>query len=55
MKFRKSAVANQPIDLSEWLNYFTFDVVGQLAMGGELGFVEKEADVSSIISSIHNG
>ena len=54
-KFRKYAGTGQHIDLSQWVSYFTFDVVGQLAMGGELGFLEKEEDVDSIISSIHSG
>ena len=53
-KFRKYARTGQHIDLSQWMSCFTFDVIRQLAMGGELGFVEKEEDVDSIISSIHS-
>ena len=54
-KFRKYAGEAQPVDLSEWVTYFTFDVVGTLAMGGELGFIAKGADVDNIISSLHSG
>jgi hypothetical protein len=54
-KFRKYTAAGQSIDLSKWVSYFTFDVVGQLAMRGELRFVENESDVSNIIISLHSG
>jgi hypothetical protein len=54
-KFRAFADAGKVIDLGEWVPYFTFDVVGQLALGGEIGFVERGEDVDNIISSIHIG
>ena len=54
-KLRKYANAGRPINLSDWVAFFTFDVVGQLSMGGELGFLEKEVDVDRIIGSIHSG
>jgi hypothetical protein len=38
MEFRKYASAGHAINLSNWASYFTFDVLGTLAMGGELGF-----------------
>lgn len=33
-KLRELAVKGRPIRIDEWVNYFTFDVVGQLSMGG---------------------
>ena len=45
----------QIIDLGERVPYSTFDVVGQLLLGGEIGFVEGGEDVDDIISSIHIG
>ncbi len=54
-KFRKFAAAGQPIDMGDWVNYFAFDVVGELAMGGELGFLEQGKDVDGIIDGIHGG
>lgn len=41
--------------MHQWANYFAFDVVGQLAMGGKLGFIEQGRDVGGIIGSIHDG
>ncbi|KAJ9137166.1 cytochrome P450 [Pleurostoma richardsiae] len=41
--------------IDKWANYFTFDVVGQLAMGGMIGFLEEGRDVNGIIRSIHDG
>jgi hypothetical protein len=54
-KFYSFAKSNQTIDLGAWVPYFTFDVVGQLSLGGEIGFVERGEDVDNIISSIHTG
>jgi cytochrome P450 len=54
-KFRGFADSGQIIDFGEWIPYFTFDVVGQLSLGGEIGFVERGEDVDDIISSIHIG
>lgn len=44
-----------PVRIDEWANYFTFDVVGQLSMGGMIGFLDQERDVDGIINSIHDG
>ena len=44
-----------PIRMDEWVNYFTFDVVGQLSMGGPIGFLDQGRDVDGIIRSIHDG
>lgn len=52
---KKAAKVAKPIRLDQFVNYFTFDVVGQLAMGGPIGFLEQERDVDGIIQSIHDG
>jgi cytochrome P450 len=44
-----------PVSIDKWVNYFTFDVVGQLSMGGPIGFLDQEQDVNGIIRSIHDG
>ena len=33
-KFRELVARGKPVTLNTWANYFTFDVVGQLALGG---------------------
>jgi cytochrome P450 len=54
-KFGEFADQSNPVPMHEWGNYFAFDVVGQLAMGGKLGFLEQGKDVDGIIKSIHDG
>jgi hypothetical protein len=55
VKFRKYASAGQPVSLSDWASYFTFDVVGALAVGAELDFVEKRGRCDNIIFPLHHG
>ncbi|KAF2996528.1 hypothetical protein E8E14_000801 [Neopestalotiopsis sp. 37M] len=45
----------QVVQIDQWVNYFTFDVVGQLAMGGTIGFLQHGKDIDGIIQSIHDG
>lgn len=54
-KFRELVARGQPIELDKWVSYFTFDVVGTLALGGPLGMLQQEKDVDGIIGSIHDG
>jgi hypothetical protein len=54
-KFYDVARPNQAIDIGEWVPYFTFDIVGRLALGGDIGFVDRGEDVDNIISAIHMG
>lgn len=54
-KLRDLATKGEPIRIDEYVNYFTFDVVGQLAMGGPIGFLEQGRDVDGNIQSIHDG
>jgi hypothetical protein len=44
-----------PVSIDKWVNYFTFDVVGQLSMSGPIGFLDQEQDVNGMIRSIHDG
>lgn len=54
-KLTAIAKSGQAIRLDRYVNYFTFDVVGQLSMGGPIGFFEQETDVGGNIQSIHDG
>lgn len=40
------------VDLSLWLQFFAFDVIGELTFSKRLGFLEKGEDVEGIIDSI---
>ena len=39
-------------DFSRWLQYFAFDVIGELTWSKRLGFIEKNEDVNGIIKFI---
>lgn len=54
-RLRTLARNAEPVPLHLWAQYFAFDVVGQLALGGRIGFVEQGRDVDGVIASIHAG
>lgn len=54
-RLRTLARNEEPTPLYLWAQYFAFDVVGQLALGGRTGFVEQGRDVDGVIASIHAG
>jgi cytochrome P450 len=41
-------------DLSMWMQYFAFDVIGEITWSKRLGFVEQDRDVSNIISTVES-
>ncbi|KAF4547722.1 Cytochrome P450-like protein 71 [Elsinoe fawcettii] len=41
------------IDAVAWMQYFAFDVLGQINFSKDLGFMKKGGDVDGIISAIH--
>lgn len=45
----------KPIRIDQYVNFFTFDVVGQLSMGGTIGFLKEGKDVLGLIQSVHDG
>ncbi|KAM5353477.1 hypothetical protein ACJ41O_000127 [Fusarium nematophilum] len=49
------ALSGKALDMHDWASYFAFDVVGKIALGSPIGFVEKGYDVMGVIRSIHAG
>lgn len=51
---RLSTLVDQgiPIDLGEWLGFYSFDVIGELTFSKKMGFPEQGKDVDSMIRSI---
>lgn len=41
-----------PVDLGAWLQYYSFDVVGELVFAKKLGFLEEGRDVDGMIQAI---
>ncbi|KEF51439.1 uncharacterized protein A1O9_12588 [Exophiala aquamarina CBS 119918] len=42
----------QPLDFGTWIQYFSFDVIGELTFSRRLGFVKHGRDVEGVIASI---
>lgn len=51
---RLSEFASQqkPVDLGLWLQYYAFDVVGEITFASKLGFLERGQDVDGMMHSI---
>ncbi|KAL3446982.1 cytochrome P450 [Aspergillus insuetus] len=51
-KMGKFAKSNRVIDLGEWIQWYTFDVVGELFFGQQFGFMRDEHDFGNYIFSL---
>ncbi|KAL2848899.1 cytochrome P450 [Aspergillus pseudoustus] len=49
----ESAKLGQPVDLSIWASYFTYDVVGTLCLSEPMGLIYKGKDERDFFSCIH--
>lgn len=47
-----SLAAAGPVDLGAWLQYFAFDVVGEITFAQKLGFLEQGKDVDGMMKAI---
>ena len=46
------ASKDQPVDLGAWLQYFAFDVIGEVTFASKLGFLEQGKDVDGMMNAI---
>ncbi|KAB2573234.1 Cytochrome P450 monooxygenase gsfF [Lasiodiplodia theobromae] len=53
-RFREFSRSGVVVGLHDWVPYFAFDVVGQVALGGPIGFIEASSDREGIIPAVHN-
>lgn len=44
--------SNKTCDFARWLQFYAFDVVGEVTFSTRLGFIEQNQDVDGIIRSI---
>ncbi|KAI3538507.1 hypothetical protein CSPX01_09435 [Colletotrichum filicis] len=51
-KLSEFADAGQELDLATWLQYYAFDVIGELTFGKPLGFLEQGQDVGDVMLSL---
>jgi hypothetical protein len=49
------AAAETPFDLSRWINFFTVDMVSELAYGAAFGCLRTRPDVSVIVAGLQGG
>jgi len=47
-EFEKFAQRKEIVDISGWLQYYAFDVVGELGFGKKFGFIEAGKDIGWI-------
>jgi hypothetical protein len=46
-------VEGQAVDFTEWLQWYTFDVISSITFQTRLGFLEKKGDVHGLIEGGH--
>ncbi|KIV87915.1 hypothetical protein PV11_03431 [Exophiala sideris] len=51
-RFANKAGPDGVCDFSKWLQYYAFDVIGELTFSKRLGFVDKGGDVENIIGDL---
>ena len=47
------AATGKTIDFPEWLQYYAFDIIGELAWSKRLGFLDEDRDVDGIIKAVN--
>ena len=52
-KLSEFADRSEAVDLGKWLQYYTFDVVGEFTFALKLGFLEKGEDVDGMMEAIN--
>ena len=51
-RLNEFALQQKPVDLGAWLQYFAFDVVGEVTFASKLGFLEQGKDVDGMMKAI---
>ena len=46
---------NKPLDLGMWVQWYAFDVIGNLTFGMPFGFLREKADKNAILDSLEIG
>ena len=48
-------LANQPVDLGKWVQWYAFDVIGMISFHRSFGFLERREDRNGIINKLEVG
>lgn len=49
---KRYALTGTPCDLSDWLQYYAFDVIGAVTFSTRIGFLERGRDIDNAIEGI---
>lgn len=49
---KRFALTGKPCDLSDWLQYYAFDVIGAVTFSTRIGFLEQGRDIDNAIEGI---
>ncbi|RDH36020.1 cytochrome P450 [Aspergillus welwitschiae] len=49
------SLEGQPVDLSTWLQWYAFDVIGAISFQRRFGFMEEQRDINGMIGAIDSG
>jgi cytochrome P450 len=52
-RLHELSASGQPVEMSDWLQYYAFDVIGEITFSTRLGFLEKGEDQNGLIYAIH--
>ena len=51
-RLNEFASKDQPVDLGAWLQYYAFDVIGEVTFASKFGFLEQGKDVDGMMKAI---
>ena len=51
-RLRDSASSRTPLDVDNWLQYYSFDCLGVLSFSQDIGFLSSKNDVGSMIHAV---
>jgi len=54
-KLREFAVAGSLVDIPKWMQFYAFDVIGEMTVGEPFGMMNAGADEGGILEAIHEG
>jgi hypothetical protein len=54
-RLNEEAAGGKSFDISQWVNFFTLDIISDLAYGEAFGFLQAGEDVGGIMAALQSG
>ncbi|CAK7201920.1 hypothetical protein SEUCBS139899_004636 [Sporothrix eucalyptigena] len=51
-RLREKAISGELLDLAAWLQFYAFDVIGEITYGRQFGFLDKGSDIDGMMDSL---